>query len=129
MVLFTNVILICFSLLACNSGSKNKLTYNETRANGHYWIETFTLQGDCPNPPAFELIIWNNTIYENQESATFDLTGQLLKNFEFEAVAILDDGVLIDINGALLDFENIHADWQLMDETCNGYMTGQRITL
>lgn len=122
-------LIIALALTACGSGSsnKNKLVHPETRANGSYAIHAYLLDGDCPNPPSFELIIRDNAVYENEITGPFEITGELLKDFDIKALATLDDGTLVEINASLINFQSISGDWHLLDGSCHGYLEGQRI--
>jgi|SRR5688572_908667 len=123
------IAMLCFSLLACghDQNKKPKTVYSD--ANGHYLIEPFTLEGECGDLNAFEIVVWQNEIYDSPANSDLMIEGDLIDGQIIQAFAAADDGTIASFTANLEDNQFITGDWELLDGTCSGYLTGQRLDL
>lgn len=123
------VLMFCFSLLACGHDQNKKQKTVYSQANGHYLIEPFTLEGECGNPEPFEIVVWQNEIYDSPANSELMIEGDLIEGQIIQAFAAADDGTIASFTANLEDNQFITGDWELLDGTCSGYLTGERLDI
>lgn len=123
------IAMFCFSLLACGHDQNKRAKTVYSQANGHYLIEPFTLEGECANPSAFEIVVWQNEIYDSPANSDLMIEGDLINGEIIQAFAAADDGTIASFTANLEDNQFITGDWELLDGTCSGYLTGERLDI
>lgn len=106
-----------------------------------------SLESQLATPNEFEIVIWQDEIFDNPQNSSLIVEGQLIDGVRINAIGTDMLGIMVSITANLDDFEFITGEWQVIvveddsqdeDESeaeevgdepveCRGYLSGQRI--